>query len=151
MMRTFCEEALAYGEITQPLGEKERHITVLLNPAAKEGKGKSLYEQYCAPLFHLAGIKVATVRTEHEGQAQDLMGVMENTSAVVVAGGDVLTGYYGEQTMKKQQVVCRLVFYRWEKQIVPHQPYGDSEEIQSHGIWQRQQWQSFVISRGLWM
>ncbi|XP_047471202.1 acylglycerol kinase, mitochondrial-like [Penaeus chinensis] len=97
MMRAFCEEALAYGEITQPLGEKERHITVLLNPAAKEGKGKALYEQYCAPLFHLAGIKVATVRTEHEGQARDLMGVMENTSAVVVAGGDgtlaeVLTG-----------------------------------------------------------
>lgn len=51
-------------------------------------KGKNLYEQYCAPLFHLAGIKVATVKTEHEGQAQDLMGVMENTSAVVVAGGD---------------------------------------------------------------
>lgn len=97
MMRAFCEKAMVYGECSKPLGEPERHITVLLNPAAKDGKGKVQFERYCAPLLHLAGIKVATVRTENEGQARDLMEIMENTNAVVVAGGDgtlgeVLTG-----------------------------------------------------------
>lgn len=47
-----------------------------------------MFDKYCAPLLHLAGIKVAVVRTEHEGQARDLMALMEKTSAVVVAGGD---------------------------------------------------------------
>lgn len=51
-------------------------------------KSKAVFDKYCAPLLHLAGIKVAVVRTEHEGQARDLMGLMEKTSAVVVAGGD---------------------------------------------------------------
>ncbi|KAK3868740.1 hypothetical protein Pcinc_025908 [Petrolisthes cinctipes] len=97
MMRMLCKEALAYGEMPKNLGEPDRHITVLLNPAAKGGKGKTEFDRYCAPLLHLAGIKVATVRTEHEGQARDLMEVMDNTTAVVVAGGDgtlaeVLTG-----------------------------------------------------------
>lgn len=97
MMRRLCEEAMSYGEASRPLGEADRHITVLLNPAARDGKSKAVFDKYCAPLLHLAGIKVAVVRTEHEGQARDLMGLMEKTSAVVVAGGDgtlaeVLTG-----------------------------------------------------------
>ncbi|KAG7163196.1 Acylglycerol kinase-like [Homarus americanus] len=97
MMRAFCEEAMVYGECSKPLGESERHVTVLLNPAAKGGKGKTQFEHYCAPLLHLAGIKVATVKTEHEGQARDLMEIMENTSAVVVAGGDGTLGEGSEQ------------------------------------------------------
>lgn len=51
-------------------------------------KGKARYEKYCAPLLHLAGIKVALVKTEHEDQAKQIMDVIDNTSAVVVAGGD---------------------------------------------------------------
>ncbi|KAG0719268.1 Acylglycerol kinase, mitochondrial [Chionoecetes opilio] len=97
MMRQLCEEAMSYGEVQRPLGEADRHITVLLNPAAQDGKSKAAFDKYCAPLLHLAGLKVAVVRTEHEGQARELMAVMEKTSAVVVAGGDgtlaeVLTG-----------------------------------------------------------
>ncbi|XP_066950917.1 acylglycerol kinase, mitochondrial-like isoform X5 [Macrobrachium rosenbergii] len=106
MMRAFAEEAMKYGELPQPLSSQPRHVTVLLNPAASGGKGKGLYERYCAPLLHLAGIKVATVRTEHEGQAKDLMAIMENTSAVVVAGGDgtlseVLTGLLRRSDQKE--------------------------------------------------
>lgn len=97
MMRQFCEDALRYGEAPLGMDEKERHVTVLLNPSANDGKGKSLFERYCAPLLHLAGMKVAIVRTEHEGHARDFMQIMEKTDAVIVAGGDgtlseVLTG-----------------------------------------------------------
>ncbi|KAK7067193.1 hypothetical protein SK128_024522 [Halocaridina rubra] len=111
MMRAYCQEALAYGEYSQPLGEQNRHVTVLLNPSAKDGKGKAMYERYCAPLLHLAGLKVATVRTEHEGQARELMEVMENTSAVIIAGGDgtlseVVTGLLRRADCK--DAVCRF-------------------------------------------
>lgn len=97
IMRELCEEAMSYGEMSRPLGEPDRHITVLLNPAAQDGKSKAMFDKYCAPLLHLAGLKVAVARTEHEGQARDLMAIMEKTSGVVVAGGDgtlaeVLTG-----------------------------------------------------------
>ena len=51
-------------------------------------KARGQFDKYCAPLLHLAGLKVALVKTEHEGQAKDYMKVMENTSAVLVAGGD---------------------------------------------------------------
>jgi len=106
MMRKFCEEALKYGEEPIPMDEKERHVTVLLNPAAKDGKGKALFERYCAPLLHLAGVKIAIVRTEHEGQARDLMQVMEKTQAVIVGGGDgtlseVVTGLLRREDSKK--------------------------------------------------
>lgn len=88
MMRAFCEHAKAYGEEPLPAGSKPRHITVIVNPTAKDGKGKILYEKYAAPLFHLAGIRVSYFTTEYAGQAKSLMQVLENTDAVVIAGGD---------------------------------------------------------------
>jgi len=106
MMRRYCEEALKYGEEPLPMDAKGRHVTVLLNPAANDGKGKALFERYCAPLLHLAGMKVAIVRTEHEGQARDLMQVMEKTEAIIVAGGDgtlseVVTGLLRREDASK--------------------------------------------------
>uniref|UniRef100_A0A2R5LNC1 Acylglycerol kinase, mitochondrial n=1 Tax=Ornithodoros turicata TaxID=34597 RepID=A0A2R5LNC1_9ACAR len=88
LMRAFCEEAKVYGERTLPTGLKPRHVTVIVNPTAKDGKGKIQYEKYAAPLFHLAGIKVSYFQTEYQGQAKGLMEVMESTDAVVIAGGD---------------------------------------------------------------
>lgn len=72
-------------------------MTVILNPVANKRKAKADYEKYCAPLFHLAGLKVSVVTTESEGQAKDLTEIMENTDCIVVAGGDgtvheVITG-----------------------------------------------------------
>lgn len=72
-------------------------MTVILNPVANKRKSKADYEKYCAPLFHLAGLKVSVVTTETEGQAKDLTEIMDNTDCIVVAGGDgtvheVLTG-----------------------------------------------------------
>lgn len=74
-----------------------RHVTVILNPVANDRNSKADYEKYCAPLFHLAGFKVSLVVTEAEGQAKELMEIMDNTDCVVVAGGDgtvheVITG-----------------------------------------------------------
>ncbi len=63
-------------------------MTVILNPAAHAGKARTRFENYCAPLLHLAGIKVSVIRTEGQSQAQEIMKVMENTDAVLVAGGD---------------------------------------------------------------
>uniref|UniRef100_A0A1E1XFA3 Acylglycerol kinase, mitochondrial n=1 Tax=Amblyomma aureolatum TaxID=187763 RepID=A0A1E1XFA3_9ACAR len=88
MMRAFCERAKTYGDEPLPTGAKPRHVTVILNPTSKDGKGKVLYEKYAAPLFHLAGIRVSCFLTEHEGQAKSLMEVLDNTDAVVIAGGD---------------------------------------------------------------
>lgn len=46
------------------------------------------YEKYAAPLFYLAGLRVSLIQTEKEGQAKDLMEIMDNTDAVVIAGGN---------------------------------------------------------------
>jgi len=99
LMREYCEEAKKYGDFPIKVGQKPRHVTVILNPAAKDGKGESLFEKFSSPLLHLAGIKVSIVKTEHEGQARSLMEVMENTDAVLIAGGDgtlaeVVTGLF---------------------------------------------------------
>ncbi|XP_022689642.1 uncharacterized protein LOC111260856 isoform X1 [Varroa jacobsoni] len=86
MMRAYCREAQDFGEQICPQGDTPRHVTVILNPKTKGSK--NLYENYAAPLLYLSGMKVSVFRTEHAGQAKDLMKIMDNTDAVVVAGGD---------------------------------------------------------------
>nr|XP_037277487.1 acylglycerol kinase, mitochondrial-like [Rhipicephalus microplus] len=88
MMRALCLRAKDYGDMPIPAGAKPRHVTVIINPTSKDGKGKILYEKYAAPLLHLAGIRVSCFQTEYEGQAKSLMEVLDNTDAVVIAGGD---------------------------------------------------------------
>lgn len=63
-------------------------MTVILNPVANKKKARDDYEKYCAPLFHLAGLRTSLVLTEREGEAKDLMEIMDNAHCVVVAGGD---------------------------------------------------------------
>jgi len=91
MMTEYCREALKYGEEGLPgnnVATPAYHVTVILNPAADGVRGKTKFENYCEPLLHLAGIKVSTIRTEGQGQAKEIMEVMANTDAVLVAGGD---------------------------------------------------------------
>ena len=89
LMRHYSKIAQDYGQKTIPLATvKPYHVTVILNPAAHSGKGRIRYEKYCAPLLHLAGLKVSVIRTEGQGQAKEIMAVMEDTDAVLVAGGD---------------------------------------------------------------
>ncbi|KAF6030872.1 hypothetical protein EB796_010835 [Bugula neritina] len=70
--------------------EQPRKVIVFLNPDAKNGKTKYLLEKHVLPLLHLAGIEIHVVRTEHEGQAKEYMGVFDKNivDAIVVAGGD---------------------------------------------------------------
>jgi len=91
MMKAYCREALAYGEMGLPgnnVAAPAYHVTVILNPASDGVRGKTKFENYCEPLLHLAGIKVSTIRTEAQGQAKEIMEVMEKSDAVLVAGGD---------------------------------------------------------------
>ncbi|RWS06592.1 acylglycerol kinase-like protein [Dinothrombium tinctorium] len=87
LMRVYCEEAIEFGN--EPLNPyaAPRHVTVILNPVSKDRKCKQLYEKYVSPLFNCAGIKVSVLQTESEGEAKNLMNIMQNTDAVVVVGG----------------------------------------------------------------
>ena len=59
LMRQYCQEALAYGQAPIPMASaKPYHVTVILNPACHGGKGATRFEKYCAPILHLAGMKV---------------------------------------------------------------------------------------------
>lgn len=87
IMKQYCLEAAKYG--SQPLNQwhAARHVTVILNPVAQNRKAKTQFESYFAPILSCAGIKVSVIQTESEGQARELMEIMSNTDAVVVAGG----------------------------------------------------------------
>ncbi|CAN0007335.1 unnamed protein product [Lampetra planeri] len=97
LRRAACEEALVFGNERLFLADAPKRITVFLNPAASNGKAKNLFDLNAAPILHLAGFEVTVVKTDHEGQAQDLLGVLDRTDAIVVAGGngtllEVVTG-----------------------------------------------------------
>ena len=82
LMRKFAAEAARFGEKSIPLANtRPYHVTVILNPAANGGKGRKNYEQYCAPLLHLAGLKVSVIRTEAQSQASEIMELMDDTDA----------------------------------------------------------------------
>jgi len=88
MMTNYCREALAFGSAPLPINDPGYHVTVILNPLAGGNKGKKNYEKYCAPLLNLAGLKVSVIKTTAANEAKNIMEVMSNTDAVLVAGGD---------------------------------------------------------------
>lgn len=52
-------------------------------------KAKKNFENYCAPLLHLAGMYVSVVETETEGHGRDIVAKLDpQTEAIIVAGGD---------------------------------------------------------------
>ena len=87
-MRKCCREALTYGATPIGVHQQNYHVTVVLNPAASGGKARKLFEQYSAPLLHLAGFKVSIQKTEGREEAKELLKIMENCDAVLIAGGD---------------------------------------------------------------
>ena len=81
-------EAYSYGSQCMGVDAKNYAVTVILNPVSGGVKGRTLYEAHCAPLLHLAGFKVSVIRTESDGQAKEIMQLMKDADAVLVAGGD---------------------------------------------------------------
>ncbi|XP_014601075.1 PREDICTED: acylglycerol kinase, mitochondrial [Polistes canadensis] len=98
LMRQYCEDVVKYGNEPCPTTIKPRHVTVILNPAAKNRKAKKLFENYCEPLLHLAGIAVTVVQTESTSHTRSIVENLDIlTDAIIVAGGDgtlsdVITG-----------------------------------------------------------
>lgn len=87
-MRAYCEKAAQYGNQSIPVTINPRNITVILNPNANKRKAQTEFENYCAPLLHLAGLTIEIVKTESEGHAKNLIETLSGTEAIVVAGGD---------------------------------------------------------------
>jgi len=87
-MRSLAREAYSYGSQCMSVDGANYAVTVILNPVSGGVKGRTLYETHCAPLLHLAGFKVSVIRTESDGQAKEIMQLMKDADAVLVAGGD---------------------------------------------------------------
>ena len=84
LMRSYCKEALAYGEQTQSLASKPYHVTVILNPAAHGGKSRTKFENFCEPLLHLAGLKVKQTKPTHNTYANNIIYTYPNISLMVI-------------------------------------------------------------------
>ncbi|XP_022084851.1 acylglycerol kinase, mitochondrial-like [Acanthaster planci] len=114
----FCRRAIIYGQETIKYAtEKPRKVTVILNPAAKNGKAKKLFDKNAAPLLHLAGIDMEIVKTESEGNAKEKAAYLEATDAVVVAGGDGTVGEVITGLLRREDEASISV--RWPLGIIP--------------------------------
>ncbi|CAL8262238.1 unnamed protein product [Merluccius merluccius] len=97
LRREACLEAREFGRQKISPQEQLRKATVILNPAACNGKANKLFDKNAAPILHLAGVEITIVKTDYEGQAKKLMEFMEQTDMLIVAGGggtlqEVVTG-----------------------------------------------------------
>lgn len=88
LIKNYCEKAVKIGRLPITNQDKPKTITVILNPNANKRSAVDDFEKYCAPILHLAGILVNIIKTESEGHAKKLVQEINNTDAIVVAGGD---------------------------------------------------------------
>ncbi|CAL8355452.1 unnamed protein product [Lota lota] len=88
LRREACIEAREFGRQQISPQEQLKKATVILNPAACNGKAIKLFDKNAAPILHLAGMEITLVKTDFEGQAKKLMEFMEQTDMLIVAGGD---------------------------------------------------------------
>lgn len=89
LMRRVCAEAVKFDDLLPP-EKNNRRVVVILNPTANKRSAEKAFEKYCAPIFHLAGIRVDVVKTESEGFARTYVEseLPEFPDAILVAGGD---------------------------------------------------------------
>ncbi|CAL8374811.1 unnamed protein product [Arctogadus glacialis] len=88
LRREACLEAREFGRQQILPQEQLKKATVILNPAACNGKAIKLFDKNAAPILHLAGVEITLVKTDFEGQAKKLMEFIEQTDMLIVAGGD---------------------------------------------------------------
>ncbi|XP_059620370.1 acylglycerol kinase, mitochondrial [Phlebotomus argentipes] len=98
LMRQYCLEASASGDIAMPMTRPLKEVLVLLNPAANRRSAEETFKKYCEPILHSAGFLVNIVKTDSEGHARRYIEALtQYPNAIVVAGGDgtlseVITG-----------------------------------------------------------
>ncbi|XP_072040756.1 acylglycerol kinase, mitochondrial-like [Amphiura filiformis] len=119
LLRTeFCKEAQLYGkQLATFATERPRKVTVFLNPAAKKGKAKKLFDKNAAPLLNLAGIEVEIIKTEYEGHAKDKASELETTDAIVVAGGDGTVGEVITGLLRRDDE--KTLSSKWPLAVIP--------------------------------
>jgi len=136
-MRELAREAVSFGSGTiQGVSTPTYNVTVILNPVASGGKARKLYEKYCAPLLHLAGMKVSVVRTESEGEAMDIMEIMADADAVLVAGGDgtLMEAVTGLLRRKDKETAAKIpigVLPVGKTNTLAHSLFGEAENSNS--------------------
>ncbi|XP_036147827.1 acylglycerol kinase, mitochondrial isoform X2 [Monomorium pharaonis] len=109
-MRQCCEDMAKYGDVSCPTNVKPRHVTVILNPAAKKRKAKKLFQKYCEPLLHLAGISVTIIDTQSGSHTRNVITSLETpTDAIIVAGGDGTLSDVVTGLMRKYESNLHLV------------------------------------------
>uniref|UniRef100_A0A3B1J3K5 Acylglycerol kinase, mitochondrial n=1 Tax=Astyanax mexicanus TaxID=7994 RepID=A0A3B1J3K5_ASTMX len=62
LRREACQEAREFGRALIGPQEPLKRATVILNPAASNGKANSLFEKNAAPILHLAGVEIKIVK-----------------------------------------------------------------------------------------
>lgn len=88
-MRDYCTEASKYGDQPYPVAVPLKKIIILINPSANQRSAKKKFEEFCEPIFHLAGLAVEIVKTDSEGHARRYIEELEKLpEAILVAGGD---------------------------------------------------------------
>ena len=96
--REFCYKGKKYGEAKILAINRPRRLLLFLNPEANDGKALKSYERDAAPILHLGGVEITTIKTDYEGQCKALTQYLDpNIDGIVIAGGDgtileVLTG-----------------------------------------------------------
>jgi acylglycerol kinase len=89
-MRTACLEAKTYGDQKQKTGATLKKVLVVLNPAANGRKAEERFNDFCAPILHLAAFEVEVKKTQSDQHAIRMIEeeLNEYPDALVIAGGD---------------------------------------------------------------
>lgn len=88
-MRTYCQEAMRYGDQPIAATTDPKTVTVILNPAANKRSANDSFKKYCEPILHLGGFEVNIISTTSEGSARKTIEELPNLpDAILVAGGD---------------------------------------------------------------
>ncbi|XP_028405581.1 acylglycerol kinase, mitochondrial-like [Dendronephthya gigantea] len=96
--REFCFKGKKYGDEKILAIKRPRRLLLFLNPEANDGKALKSYERDAAPILHLGGVEITTIKTDYEGQCKALTQYLDpSIDGIVIAGGDgtfleVLTG-----------------------------------------------------------
>lgn len=84
---TMCQSIKFHDNESVPSIYQPKRITILLNPAANNGKSTKMFEKNAAPVLNLSGCHVDIIHLR-ANETKQLMLTLENTDLIVAAGGD---------------------------------------------------------------